>query len=284
VRHTVRRIARRFKRSLLGYRPSEVNQALAERDAVIHRLGEGIVEVEKRLDQGAALIEEQSAKLVSRQARIDYLEQVADRLAERVVGRERELEQAQEELELLRAESEDRLASFAALAEQLDEIRGQARGQATRIRLQALRDAAELTERISELAKRPAGMRERLLDALEEAIARIGSDEEAPRAHAPVDSNGHLQRTPEELFDGTVLIDIGPLSDFSQLVGFEDAAEAIAATSQISVRRFTQGRATLDLRLAEPVELLRELEERAPFDFKVRDTRSDRLILDVDDE
>jgi hypothetical protein len=35
--------------------------------------------------------------------------------------------------------------------------------------------------------------------------------------------------------------------------------------------------------LADPVRLLRELEERAPFDFAVRDMRSDGLILDVKD-
>jgi hypothetical protein len=33
-----------------------------------------------------------------------------------------------------------------------------------------------------------------------------------------------------------------------------------------------------------PVELLRELEERAPFEFKVRDTRGDGVILDVDED
>jgi hypothetical protein len=81
-----------------------------------------------------------------------------------------------------------------------------------------------------------------------------------------------------------VEVEIGPLSDFSQLVGFEDAAGGIGATSEISVKRFAQGRATLEMQLGEPVELLRELERRSPFEFKVRDQRADRLILDVDDE
>lgn len=272
---------------------------------MIHRLGNGLTDVERRLVQGAALIEEQTAELLARQARIDALDKIADSLAARVVDSERELGEARRELERLRAESDDRLSGLTALAEELEAVRSQARGQATRIRLTALRDAAELTERISELAKRPAGMRERLLDALEEAIARIG-DGDAEGSIGPVElgrsergrdaadevglepaspeSNGHARREPSELFDGLVQIDIGPLSDFSQLVGFEDAAGAIGATSQISVRRFTQGRATLDLELTEPVELLRELEERAPFEFRVRDTRDDRLVLDVDDE
>ncbi len=72
------------------------------------------------------------------------------------------------------------------------------------------------------------------------------------------------------------------MSDFSQLVGFEDAAAGIGASSEISVKRFTQGRATLAMRFKQPVELLRELEERAPFVFRVRDMRADRIVLDVD--
>jgi hypothetical protein len=49
------------------------------------------------------------------------------------------------------------------------------------------------------------------------------------------------------------------------------------------VKRFTRGRATLAMRFKHPVDLLRELEERAPFEFKVRDTRSDRIVLDLDE-
>ena len=37
------------------------------------------------------------------------------------------------------------------------------------------------------------------------------------------------------MFDGRIEIEVGPLDDFSQLVGFEDAAGAITATSEISV-------------------------------------------------
>ena len=38
------------------------------------------------------------------------------------------------------------------------------------------------------------------------------------------------------------------------------------------------------MNLGEPVELLRELEERAPFEFHVRDMREDRVVLDVGGE
>ena len=38
------------------------------------------------------------------------------------------------------------------------------------------------------------------------------------------------------------------------------------------------------MRLDEPVDLLRELEERSPLEFKVRHTADDSVVLDVDDE
>ena len=61
---------------------------------------------------------------------------------------------------------------------------------------------------------------------------------------------------------GRVKLEIGPLGDFSQLVGFEDAVGQIGA-SEISVERFSEGRATLSMNLDQPVELLHELEERS---------------------
>jgi hypothetical protein len=189
-----------------------------------------------------------------------------------------------EELERSRAETREWLESLGALGEELDEVRRQARGQATRIRLHALRDAVELSERISELGRRPAETRERLLEALGEAIMRIGSESSDSIEMTPAASNGHRPEAEAgDVFDGMVEVEIGPLDDFSKLVGFEDAMGGIGATREISVKRFAQGRATLEMKLAEPVELLRELEERAPFEFKVRDQRSDRLILDVDE-
>ena len=163
------------------------------------------------------------------------------------------------------------------MLDELEDIRRQARGQATRIRMRALRDAAEIGGRMTELGRRPVEARERLLASLQEAIERIGDsdDDEPDQATSPA------LRPVGDVYEGLVEIEVGPFGDFSQLVGFEDAAGGISATSQISVKRFAQGRATLEMKLAEPVELLRGLEQRAPFHFQVRDKSSDRLVLDV---
>ena len=78
-------------------------------------------------------------------------------------------------------------------------------------------------------------------------------------------------------------MEIGPLGDYSQLVGLEDAIGRLGA-SEISIERFSEGRATLSMQLDEPVALLRELEEHSPLEFKVRRNEDDNLILDVDDD
>ena len=259
---------RAFKRTLLGYRPAAVDEAIAARDFAI---------AEREVE-----IESQWAELADAQRRIGELERVANALSERVVERERELRALRAELAAAHGESDQMVRALGAIAEELAAVRGQARGQATRIRLKALRDAAEVSDRIAELAKRPAEARERLLEALGDAIGRLGGDAEVgagPR------SNGHRpDADPDDVFQGLIEVEVGPLSDFSQLVGFEDAASGIGAAAEISVKRFTKGRATLEMNLAEPVELLRELEERAPFEFRVRDTREGRVVLDLDGE
>lgn len=247
--------------------------ALALRDGALARC-------EVALGEGAEALDRQ-------QRRIAELEGVCDRLSARVVAGERELERARSELGRLHEQGEQRLRELTTLATELEAVRSQARGQATRIRLRALRDAAEISERITELTRRPAEARERLLEALQTAIARIGAEAEAedsdegPAALDP-DAGGRALRSADELFEGLIEIEVGPLADFSQLVGFEDAAGGIVATSEISVKRFAQGRATLEMKLAEPVELLRELEQRSPFEFRVRERRFDRLVLDVE--
>jgi hypothetical protein len=78
-------------------------------------------------------------------------------------------------------------------------------------------------------------------------------------------------------------MEIGPLGDYAQLVGIEDAIGRLGA-SEISIERFSEGRATLSMQLDEPIELLRELEEHSPFEFRVRRNQDDSLILDVDDD
>ena len=146
-------------------------------------------------------------------------------------------------------------------------------------RVDALEQVADrLALRVVEREKHIAGLTERLDSALE--LVRGGEQEPRGAEEQPADpaANGRVGG----VFDGLIEVEVGPLSDFDQLASFEDAANGIGAADGISVKRFAKGRATLEVHLTEPVALLTELEERAPFEFTVRDTRNDRVILDVD--
>jgi hypothetical protein len=213
-----------FKRALLGYRREEVDAAISARDG-----------------------------------RIFTAEDELTSLSGMVIEREREIRGLSERLREADERHERSIASLHAVSERLEEIQAQARGQATRIRMKALREAVEVSRRTQELADVQAGS--------------------ANGAQQPSDAEAALG----QLFEGLIKLEIGPLGDFSQLVGFENAVGRLGA-SEISVERFSEGRATLSVHLDEPVELLRELEENAPFDFNVRRTAGDNLILDVDED
>jgi hypothetical protein len=216
-----------FKRALLGYRRDEVDAAILARDARISS-GEG--------------------ELAS--------------LSGMVIEREREIRSLSERLHEANERHERNIASLHAVSERLEEIQAQARGQATRIRMKALREAVEVSRRTRDLAE--------IHD-----VAANGAE--------PSSANGTAEAALGQLFEGLIKLEIGPLGDFSQLVGFENAVGRLGA-SEISVERFSEGRATLSMRLDEPVALLRELEENAPFEFNIRRTADDNLILDVDED
>lgn len=213
-----------FKWALLGYRRGEVEAAIATRDA---RIGS--------LEHDA--------------------EQELASLSGMVIEREREIRNLSERLREANERHERSIASLESTASRLEEIQAQARGQATRIRMKALREAVAISRRTQELAD----------------------------AHRANGSDGATDGAGNGIFQGEVKLEIGPLGDFSQLVGFEDVIGALGA-SEISVERFSEGRATLSVHLDEPVELLRELEERAPLEFRVRRTSGDDLVLDVDED
>ena len=234
-----------FKRALLGYRRFDVDDAIAMREAQI--LG-----LEMKAGRQAEAVAEMERELAS--------------LSGMVIEREREIRGLTARLREANERHDRSIASLEAVSGRLEEIQNQARGQATRIRMKALREAVEVGRRVQELNEAQA------------------ATAETPAPEAP-NSNGGGGESPDfnGIFEGLIKLEIGPLGDFSQLVGFEDAVGQVGA-SEISVERFSEGRATLSMRLDQPVDLLRELEELSELDFKVRHTAPDNLILDVDED
>jgi hypothetical protein len=215
--------------------------------------------------------------------------------------RRREVDEAIAERDSAFHASEEKLSGTQRLVEQRESELQSSRTELAR-RAQRIQEldlvAAKLAERVVERERELRRLREELEEARARSRRRprmpAGSGAEQPvpvgaggaegddsDSSAVAVDNGHAERETSEVFQGLIEVDVGPLGDFSQLLGFEDAAGTIGAMSEISVKRFARGRATLAMRLKQPVELLRELEERAPFEFQVRDVRADRLILDL---
>ncbi len=317
-----------FRWALFGYRRPEVDAALAARESHI-----------ANLEQHAASLGEQNADLQSQsliQARaIAAHEADLSSLSGMVIERERTIRDLTERLAEANACHDRSIASLDAVSARLAELQAQARGQATRIRMKALREAVEVSRRVQELSDAEApedgaapeahggvaevapGLHREVADmpperphhdppaaTAEEAesAADIAADAEAAAAAAAdvgpqpfaggsapdSNGNGHAPAGPDTswepgLYEGRVRLEIGPLGDFAQLVGFEDAVGRLGATD-ISVERFSEGRATFSMRLDRPVDLLQELESVSALDFKVRHTAPGNLVLDVDED
>ncbi|MFL5873725.1 MAG: hypothetical protein ACJ75T_09680 [Solirubrobacterales bacterium] len=185
-------------------------------------------------------------------------------LAGMVLEREREIRSLDGRLREANECHDRSIAALDAITARLEELEAQARGQATRIRMKALREAVEVSKKVKALTE-------------VDPVFQSGAPSQAaePESESPP--------ADDPLYAGRVKLEIGPLGDFSQLVGFEDAIGQIGA-SEILVERFSEGRATLSMNLDQPVDLLRELEELSSLDFKVRHNTPDNLILDVDED
>jgi hypothetical protein len=228
-------------------------------------------------------------------ARAEQLELVLHRTQLASAERDRRMACLERELDLARTEAASQIRGLATLGAELEELQVTARGQATRIRLEALREAAEVSDRVRALGNPPAGSVETLLAALRRAIDRLGTawhgggPEPAPEPAAPrsgPEADSELAELEAALEGSEALrmsVDVGPFRDFSQLVSFEDAANAIEATGEISIRRFSEGRASIEVALQTPIDLLSELQSRCELDFVVRSSNAEELILDLSD-
>jgi hypothetical protein len=282
-----------FRLALFGYRRIEVDAAINARDS--HIAG---------LEQHSAALGEQNRTLEAQALihahAIASHEADVSSLSGMVIERERTIRDLTERLEEANACHDRSIASLDAVSARLEDLQAQARGQATRIRMKALREAVELSSKAQALAEveeaeAPGSPAEPAAAEPESGIAAEVAEieEAAPQPTANGSSNGHANgngHAPEPgttwepgLYSGKIRLEIGPLGDFSQLVGVEDAVGRIGATD-VSVERFSEGRATFSMRLEQPVDLLRELEALAALDFKVRHTAPDNLILDLEDD
>src|SRR3954451_15072204 len=124
-----------FRRSLFGYRRTEVEDAISLRDARI---------------LGLELTSD------SLRGKLDELESETQILSGMVLEREREIRVLDQRLSEANECHDRSIASLDAITSRLEELEAQARGQATRIRMKALREAVEVSKKVKALTEAEA--------------------------------------------------------------------------------------------------------------------------------
>ncbi len=126
-----------FKWALLGYRRGEVEAAIATRNTRIGSLERDAHDAVERVRSATDAVTRAEQELTS--------------LSGMVIEREREIRNLGERLREANERHDRSIASLESTASRLEEIQSQARGQATRIRMKALREAVEVSRRTQEL-------------------------------------------------------------------------------------------------------------------------------------
>jgi hypothetical protein len=204
-----------FRRAFLGYRREDVDAAIAIRDT--------------RVAEWEKAVTERDGRLRAADAELNCLSGM-------VLERERESSLLRDQLREAEERHERSLEKLEVIIQRVEELQAAARGHATRIRMKALREAVEVSERAQSLTQR--------MDF-------------AGHGEITAEPNGEVEVEVEEipLQDGEVEVEVGPLSDFSQLLVFQEAAEGLPEVDGVRLERFSDGCATLSINLREPTDL-----------------------------
>ena len=83
------------------------------------------------------------------------------------------------------------------------------------------------------------------------------------------------------MFEGPVVIDAGPFSDITALSTFEQGLARVPGVEDVYVSGFEGNRALIELRVAAPVALVREMRTSGSGELIVTEAASGRLRVDV---
>lgn len=113
-------------------------------------------------------------------------------------------------------------------------------------------------------------------------LPATGGQPMAPQAASP--TSLAAPESPEDmLFEGRVELGVGPFYDIASLSAFERGLASLPYVVEASVRRFEASHAVVDVRLAAPVALVRELRRTVESDFNVREVADGRVLLTFDE-
>jgi hypothetical protein len=240
---------RHLRRAFIGgYRVSDVEVALASLEFSLRQIRLEFESLQRRVDVDEGVIDNQQSRLAAlRSAESEALAKV-------------------ELLEEARADAEREAGWRIEAAEQ----------EAVAARVEAQRIRAEHDD---------------LLRRLEELTHELGARNPEPlatgeppseRQPTPVVSLFPRGAAPEPaLFETSVDLDAGPFDDLASLTAFEQSLAEVPQIAEIYVRSYEDGRATFELQLREPTNVIDAMASRLPYRLTVTESNTRRIVLTV---
>jgi hypothetical protein len=145
-------------------------------------------------------------------------------------------------------------------------------------------DAAEKVLTLQREYENEARVARERIAAAEAEVARQREAADALR-HVP-ERVDPPQATPPapEVFGPAIELDAGPFGDLASLTRFEQSLHALPGVSEVYIRGFAAGRATIDLALHAPSPLLQEMTDRLPYRLDVGSTDRSHISVTVQPE
>jgi hypothetical protein len=87
-----------------------------------------------------------------------------------------------------------------------------------------------------------------------------------------------------DVFGPAIELDAGPFGDLASLTRFEQSLHTLPGVTEVYIRGFAAGRATIDLALHGPAPLLQEMTDRLPYQLDVGATDRTHISVTVQPE
>lgn len=147
------------------------------------------------------------------------------------------------------------------------------RQRPTEAQLASLAELRRFRDRLERFARELTAEYDALLGRVMSGLTSATPRSEPPLPPGPEDA----------LFEGRVELGVGPFYDVAALTAFERQLAALAFVAEASVRRFEASHAVVDMQLATPVALVRELRRALDSEFSVREIADGRVLLTFDE-
>ncbi|HXB64414.1 MAG TPA: hypothetical protein VNV42_06000 [Solirubrobacteraceae bacterium] len=174
-------------------------------------------------------------------------------------------------------------SAFGPPAARLSAAEPPERRRPTEAQLASLAELRRFRDRLERFARDLTAEYDALLGRVMSGLTSPATADDSTPVAAPAEPQPAVPGPEDALFEGRVELGVGPFYDMAALTAFERQLAALAFVSDASVRRFEASHAVVDVRLATPVALVRELRRALDSEFSVREIAGGRVLLTFDE-